>query len=61
MIDDKPTHNCNDGMIVVDNRIDLRMLSDDKGAFDIAHTIGESERTNQIDVRHLSIQQVHNR
>lgn len=56
----KPATKYNDGMLVVDNQTDFRLLTDSKGAFDIAH--GASKCTKQIDIRHHYLQQqVHNR
>lgn len=61
-IDDKPAPQYHDGHIIVDTRPDLRMLIDNKGAVDIAHTNGPSKRTKHLDVRHHYIQQqVHSR
>lgn len=56
-IDDKPATKYHEGHIVVDTRDDLRLLIDNKGAFDIAHVNGPSKRTKHLDVRHFYIQQ----
>ena len=56
-IDDKPATKYHEGTIIKDNLNDLLLLTDNKGAFDIAHTNGPSKRTKHLDVRHHYIQQ----
>lgn len=50
VIDDKPTTNYHDGRIIVDNSGDLRLITDNKGAFDVAHWNGPSKGTKHMDV-----------
>ena len=55
-IDDKVQTKYHDGNIVEDTRNDLRLLVDNKGAYDIANSYGPSKRTKHLDVRHHYIQ-----
>ena len=40
-----------------DTRNDLKLLVDNKGAYDIANSYGPSKRTKHLDVRHHYIQE----
>ena len=56
-IDDKIQTKYHDGKIVEDTRNDLKLLVDNKGAYDIANSYGPSKRTKHLDVRHHYIQE----
>ena len=56
-IDDKIQTMYHDGEIVEDTRNDLKLLVDNKGAYDIANSYGPLKRTKHLDVRHHYIQE----
>lgn len=56
IIDDKPSTEYHDGVIVQNQANDLHLLVDNKGAFDIANSYGPSKRTKHLEVRHHYIQ-----
>lgn len=57
MIDGKPTTIYHDRRIIVDRNADLQLLTDSKGAFDIAHISGHYKRTKRMDVKYRYIQE----
>jgi hypothetical protein len=56
-IDDKPTATYHNGVVITDERPDVALYVDNKGAIDMAHAHGPTKRTNHLDVRHHYLQQ----
>jgi hypothetical protein len=56
-IDDKPAATYHNGVEITDERRDLALRVDNKGAIDMAHAHGPTKRTKHLDVRHRYLQQ----
>lgn len=50
-VDDKPATRYHHGRIVVDERPDIPLMMDNKGAIDIGHARGPTKRTKHLDVK----------
>jgi Reverse transcriptase (RNA-dependent DNA polymerase) len=56
-IDDKPVATYHNGVVITDERRDLALRVDKKGAIDMAHAHGPTKRTKNLNVRHHYLQQ----
>jgi hypothetical protein len=56
-IDDKPAATYHNGVVITDERPDVALHVDNKGAIDMAHAHGPTKRTKHLDVRHHYLQQ----
>jgi hypothetical protein len=56
-IDDKPAATYHNGVVITDDRPDVALDVDNKGAIDMAHAHGPTKRTKHLDVGHHYLQQ----
>jgi hypothetical protein len=55
--DDKPAAAYHIGVVIIDERPDVALHADNKGAIDMAHAHGPTKRSKHLDVRHHYLQQ----